>query len=189
MRVSQLKLIMEGNISKAKSLGGIQLDAPLDSGDFDIDDKDQCSRPEQPVENWTSIQFSEAMSVLRTFLHKDYMKCQNCGKKSPKITKPFFGWFHVVTYLFLSLLDSIFKNYNLLTNLSVSLSINLYDIDYDRCLQLYQICIVDAVSFLFFYLFWIVPIFKCKKKKLFKLVKLVYVEKSWVLTIRSLKFK
>ncbi|XP_058730735.1 DNA-directed RNA polymerase I subunit 1 [Vicia villosa] len=94
-RVSQLKLIMEGNISKAKSFDGIQLDGPLDSGDFDVDDKDQCSRPEQLVENWTSIQFSEAMSVLRTFLHKDYKKCQNCGEKSPKITKPFFGWFHV----------------------------------------------------------------------------------------------
>ncbi|CAI8605017.1 unnamed protein product [Vicia faba] len=93
--LSKLKLIMEGNISKAKSLDGIQLDGPLDSGDFDVDDENQCSRPEQPIKNWTSIQFSEAMSVLRTFLLKDYRKCQNCGKVSPKITKPIFGWFHV----------------------------------------------------------------------------------------------
>ena len=115
--LSKLKLIMEGNISKAKILDGIQLDGPLDSGDFDVDDENQCSRPEQPIKNWTSIQFSEAMSVLRTFLLKDYRKCQNCGKVSPKITKPIFGWFHVVKYLFLSLLDSIFRSYNLLTNL------------------------------------------------------------------------
>ena len=102
--MSKLKLIMEGNISKAKRWDETIVDGPLDSDDFDVDDKDQCSRPEQPVENWTSIQFSEAMAVLRTFLHKDYRKCQNCGNISPKITRPIFGWFHVITYLFLSCL-------------------------------------------------------------------------------------
>lgn len=96
-RASQLELILKGNISKAKSLGEIKLNETIDSVDDDDDDS-QWSGAEQLGESWTSLQFSEAMSVIYEFLAKDYKKCLNCGCISPKITKPTFGRFNVVKY-------------------------------------------------------------------------------------------
>lgn len=93
-RASQLELILKGNISKAKSLGEIKLNETIDSVDDDDDDS-QWSGAEQLGESWTSLQFSEAMSVIYEFLAKDYKKCLNCGCISPKITKPTFGRFNV----------------------------------------------------------------------------------------------
>ncbi|XP_012574995.1 DNA-directed RNA polymerase I subunit 1-like isoform X1 [Cicer arietinum] len=92
LRANQLELIMKGNIAKAKNLDEINLD---ESADLCDGDDSQCSSAEQLGENWTSLQFSEAMSVLRKFLKKEYRKCQNCGYINPKITIPTFGWFHV----------------------------------------------------------------------------------------------
>jgi len=96
-RASQLELILKGNISKAKSLGEIKLNESVDSVDDD-DDESQWSSAEQLGESWTSLQFSEARSVIYEFLAKDYKKCLNCGNISPKITKPTFGRFNVVKY-------------------------------------------------------------------------------------------
>ncbi|KAK7345074.1 hypothetical protein VNO77_15476 [Canavalia gladiata] len=87
-RTSQLELIMKGDIIRAKNLESIN----QDDGDGD---ESQCCSAEQLGENWTSLQFSEAMSVIRKFLVRKYTKCQNCGAKNPKISKPTYGWFHM----------------------------------------------------------------------------------------------
>ncbi|CAJ2654112.1 unnamed protein product [Trifolium pratense] len=93
-RATQLELILKGNISKSRSLNEIKLDdhETVDSAD---DDEGQCSSAEKPGGNWSSLQFSEAMSVIKEFMKTKYKKCLNCGNYSPKITKPNFGWFHV----------------------------------------------------------------------------------------------
>ncbi|KAK7392857.1 hypothetical protein VNO78_21307 [Psophocarpus tetragonolobus] len=91
-RTSQLELIMKGDIIKARSLDSINQDESIHHGD---DDESQCCSAEQQGENWTSLQFSEAMSVIRKFLKRKYRKCQNCGTLNPRISKPTFGWFHM----------------------------------------------------------------------------------------------
>jgi len=94
---------MKGDIIRAKSLDSIISD---DSGD---DVESHCHSAEQLGENWTSLQFSEAMSVLKKFLKRQYKKCQNCGVVNPRISKPTFGWFHMVRSSFL-VTWSIFRN-------------------------------------------------------------------------------
>ncbi|XP_020207668.1 DNA-directed RNA polymerase I subunit 1 [Cajanus cajan] len=91
LRTSQLELIMKGDIVKAKSLDSINQDESIHPGDGD--ESHSCA--EQLGDNWTSLQFSEAMSVLRKFLLRKYRKCQNCGVINPRISKPTFGWFHM----------------------------------------------------------------------------------------------
>lgn len=49
-------------------------------------------------QGWTSLQFMEAMSVLKKFLRPRFVVCKNCGAKNPKISKPTFGWFHMVSF-------------------------------------------------------------------------------------------
>ncbi|ESW17626.1 hypothetical protein PHAVU_007G255400 [Phaseolus vulgaris] len=90
MRTSQFELIMKGDIIRAKSLDSIISDESNHSGDGD-----ESQGVEQLGENWSSLQFSEAMSVLRKFLLRKYKKCQNCGVVNPRISKPTFGWFHM----------------------------------------------------------------------------------------------
>lgn len=96
MRTSQFELIMKGDIIRAKSLDSIISDESNHSGDGD-----ESQGVEQLGENWSSLQFSEAMSVLRKFLLRKYKKCQNCGVVNPRISKPTFGWFHMVNSLLL----------------------------------------------------------------------------------------
>lgn len=45
---------------------------------------------------WDSTLLTESKSVLNEFLKKREKKCGNCKRVNPKITKPTFGWFHVV---------------------------------------------------------------------------------------------
>ncbi|TYI89889.1 hypothetical protein E1A91_D03G085500v1 [Gossypium mustelinum] len=101
--ISQLKLIGKGDIVGAKRL--------------DSDSKDSSSHPENSEgcqklgsrlheseavnpKEWTSLQLTEAMSVLNKFLKVKYKRCKNCDAKNPAITKPTFGWFHTVYFLF-----------------------------------------------------------------------------------------
>ncbi|KAH1228715.1 DNA-directed RNA polymerase I subunit 1 [Glycine max] len=101
IRTSQLELIMKGDIIRAKRLESIIPGKSVDSFNPDESihpgdgDESQCYSAEQLGENWTSLQFSEAMSVLRKLLTKKHKKCQKCGAKNPKISKPTFGWFHM----------------------------------------------------------------------------------------------
>ncbi|KAK9289691.1 hypothetical protein L1049_007849 [Liquidambar formosana] len=107
--VSQLKLILEGDIIKAKSLDSIFLSEHLNPEDGD---ESHVSSPIVPSgaqyhksellkeKKWTSLQLTEAMSVLNKFLKERHKECRNiqkgekCGFKNPTISKPTFGWFH-----------------------------------------------------------------------------------------------
>lgn len=96
---------MKGDITRAKNLGSIKPDESMHPGDGD---GSQCCSAEQLGEKWTSLQFSEAKSVIWRFLMRKYSKCQNCGSINPKISEPTFGWFHVVNFF-----SSIVNTYGL----------------------------------------------------------------------------
>ncbi|KAH0972017.1 hypothetical protein GBA52_024173 [Prunus armeniaca] len=88
--VSQLKLIMKGDVLGAKRL---ESDSPSEYSDcngsgnhIDNDSKQQ---------GWTSLQFTEIMSVLDKALPTHGKECKNCKAKNPKISKPTFGWFQM----------------------------------------------------------------------------------------------
>jgi DNA-directed RNA polymerase I subunit RPA1 len=53
-------------------------------------------------QGWTSLQFTEAMSALRKLLKPRSGVCKNCEARNPKISKPTFGWFYMVSF-FMSL--------------------------------------------------------------------------------------
>ncbi|KAL6145258.1 hypothetical protein ACLB2K_055946 [Fragaria x ananassa] len=88
--VSKLELVMKGDVVGAKRLDS---DTPNEYSYLDEDgegnniDRDKHSKPER----WTSLQFTEAMSILEDSLETQ-QKCKNCKFKNPKITKPTFGW-------------------------------------------------------------------------------------------------
>ncbi|KAL6272994.1 hypothetical protein ACE6H2_023686 [Prunus campanulata] len=88
--VSRLKLIMKGDVLGAKRL---ESDSPSEYSDcngsgnhIDNDSKQQ---------GWTSLQFTEIMSVLDKALPTHGKECKNCKAKNPKISKPTFGWFQM----------------------------------------------------------------------------------------------
>lgn len=80
----QLELIAKGDIVGAKRLDSLSSSESIDPGDS-----------EHGKQGWTSVQFTEAMSVLNKFLKPKFVECKNCNAKNPKISKPAFGWFHM----------------------------------------------------------------------------------------------
>lgn len=62
---------------------------------------DESSPDVKEKQQWTSLQFNEAMLILNKFLKPKSKECKNCGAKSPKVSKPTFGWFHMVIELIL----------------------------------------------------------------------------------------
>lgn len=80
----QLELIAKGDIVGAKRLDSLSSSESIDPGDS-----------EHGKQGWTSVQFTEAMSVLNNFLKPKFVECKNCNAKNPKISKPAFGWFHM----------------------------------------------------------------------------------------------
>lgn len=64
--MSQLKLIMEGNISKAKNLDGITLEGTLDSGGGDVDDENQCSRTGRKLDIHSIVQSNVCSKNIST---------------------------------------------------------------------------------------------------------------------------
>ncbi|KAF5726829.1 DNA-directed RNA polymerase I subunit rpa1 [Tripterygium wilfordii] len=98
--VSQLELIIKGDIIGAKRLDSSSLDEyPEDSSgshesSSTVHSGAQCTDDDAlKQQEWTSMQFTEAKFVLNTFLNLKIKKCENCNAKSPTISKPFFGWF------------------------------------------------------------------------------------------------
>lgn len=64
-------------------------------------------------QEWTSLQFAEAKLALLQFLKIETTKCGNCKAKNPRISKPTFGWIHMV-YLFISvMLGIVLRNWEL----------------------------------------------------------------------------
>lgn len=51
-------------------------------------------------QTWTSLQHSEALSILSKFLREKTKKCANCSRKNPTITSPTFGWLNKVYLLY-----------------------------------------------------------------------------------------
>ncbi|KAM5558921.1 DNA-directed RNA polymerase I subunit 1 [Rosa sericea] len=91
--VSQLELVMKGDVVAAKRLDSDSPDEYSylgDDGEGNDIERDRHSKPER----WTSLQFTEAMSILDRSLETK-QKCKNCKFKNPKITKPTFGWFQM----------------------------------------------------------------------------------------------
>lgn len=92
---------MKGDVVGAKRLDS---DTPNEYSYLDEDgegnniDRDKHSKPER----WTSLQFTEAMSILEDSLETQ-QKCKNCKFKNPKITKPTFGWLQMVWYSILAI--------------------------------------------------------------------------------------
>ncbi|CAL5398113.1 unnamed protein product [Camellia sinensis] len=80
----QLELIAKGDIVGAKRLDSLSSSESIDPG-----------ASEHGKQGWTSVQFTEAMSVLNKFLKPNFVACKNCNAKNPKISKPTFGWFHM----------------------------------------------------------------------------------------------
>lgn len=97
-----MKLIGKGDVVGAKRLDSDSKDPSsypeYGEGSRELGSVPHNSEAVNPKE-WTSLQLTEAMSVLNKFLKLKYKKCKNCDAKNPSITKPTFGWFHTV-YLF-----------------------------------------------------------------------------------------
>lgn len=103
-----MELIVKGDITGAKELESTW---PVDSShgegsnSCDVSCSTENSDPcdDSPVsakqQEWTSLQFSEAMSALNKFLKskdEEFLKCANCQARNPKIRKPTFGCFEMV---------------------------------------------------------------------------------------------
>ncbi|CAF2048280.1 DNA-directed RNA polymerase I subunit 1 [Brassica napus] len=80
--VSQLKLIMKGDVIAAKQLSL----KPTDSS------PEECEDSDMGKQRWTSLQFAEATDVINQFLRLKSRKCESCKAKPPKLEKPIFGW-------------------------------------------------------------------------------------------------
>ncbi|XP_011652120.1 DNA-directed RNA polymerase I subunit 1 isoform X1 [Cucumis sativus] len=88
-----LELILDGEIAKAKELEEEWMNSK--SRTKSSHSMYTYERKNGQPETWTSLQFSEAISVVTKFLKPKQSNCKYCGAKSPKITKPTFGWFHM----------------------------------------------------------------------------------------------
>lgn len=98
--VSQLQLIVKGDVVGSRKLEEDGVSVPTCPEDNEgspascSTEMDQdCVHSEQ--KKWTSLQLTEAMSVLNNLLKPKYSKCKRCKAKSPKIRKPTFGWLHM----------------------------------------------------------------------------------------------
>ncbi|XP_026412301.1 DNA-directed RNA polymerase I subunit 1-like [Papaver somniferum] len=99
--VAQLELIKKGDITGAKNLDMAECSA------WEESDSDQTACTTKPSEvsynnsqsseqhHWTSLQYSEAMSVLDGLLGSKPSACRRCSAKNPRISCPTFGWFYM----------------------------------------------------------------------------------------------
>lgn len=112
---------MRGDVVGAKELDS---DSPSQFSYAKDDDGRMCHSAESKQQVWTSLHFTEVMSVLKKILKPNSAKrdsvkqnpfkqknklkttkCMNCSAKNPKISRPTFGWLHKV-YLFIYLVSS-----------------------------------------------------------------------------------
>ncbi|XP_072969528.1 DNA-directed RNA polymerase I subunit 1 isoform X1 [Typha angustifolia] len=68
-------------------------------------------------QTWTSLQYTEALSILSKLTRNKPKKCSNCGSRNPKITSPTFGWLNKDT-----LASDIRSNLIIESNLDLSSS-------------------------------------------------------------------
>ncbi|KAH0918882.1 hypothetical protein HID58_026542 [Brassica napus] len=79
--VSQLKVIIKGDIVAAKKFGSEATESSEECEDSDI-----------RKQRWTSFQFAEVTDLLKKTLGLKSWKCGYCGKKAVQLEKPMFGW-------------------------------------------------------------------------------------------------
>lgn len=79
--VSQLKVIIKGDIVAAKQFGSEATESSEECEDSDI-----------RKQRWTSFQFAEVTDLLKKTLGLKSWKCGYCGVKAVKLEKPMFGW-------------------------------------------------------------------------------------------------
>lgn len=79
--VSQLKVIIKGDIVAAKKFGSEATESSEECEDSDI-----------RKQRWTSFQFAEVTDLLKKTLGLKSWKCGYCGKKAVILEKPMFGW-------------------------------------------------------------------------------------------------
>lgn len=112
--VSQLEHIAKGDVavvekSDPASTSGSGFSE--DSNVYDVSESAKtCKSSDDEVssglrmQGWTSVQFDAAMSILKEFFKQRSKKCRHCEATNPGISKPTFGWFHmVIELLFISL--------------------------------------------------------------------------------------
>ncbi|KAI3972071.1 hypothetical protein MKX01_025639 [Papaver californicum] len=99
--VAQLELIKKGDITGAKNLNMAECSAWEES---DADQTECTTEPSEARYNgsqnseqhqWTSLQYSEAMSALDGLLRPKPSACRRCSAKNPRISCPTFGWFYM----------------------------------------------------------------------------------------------
>ncbi|XP_024012805.1 DNA-directed RNA polymerase I subunit 1 [Eutrema salsugineum] len=93
--VSQLKLIMKGNLVAAKQLDSRATDSSEECEDSEME-KERCEDSDMGKQRWTSLQFAEVTDLMNTFLRLKSKSCGSCKAKPPKLEKPMFGWVRIV---------------------------------------------------------------------------------------------
>ncbi|GLT39726.1 hypothetical protein SLA2020_139020 [Shorea laevis] len=113
--VSQLELIAKGDVAGARKLDPVAGDKKKKKDSYSVsvseypEDSEgshtSCSTVHSnhadenydylQQQKWTSLQFTEAMSILNKFLKLKFTKCNRCMAKSPILKKPTFGWLHM----------------------------------------------------------------------------------------------
>lgn len=105
--VSQLKLIIKGDVVSAKLLESKSGRTPSKSEDSDIscesdvaiDSSEECEDSDMGKQRWTSLQFAEVTACMNKFLRLKSKKCDRCGVINTKLEKPMFGWIRLVCLL------------------------------------------------------------------------------------------
>ncbi|KAM6592751.1 hypothetical protein CsatA_000454 [Cannabis sativa] len=96
--VSQLELILKGDVVGAKALDSDLPDKSSDPND-NVGRKSKYAGVKNIKQHkWTSFELTEAMTVLKNFMKLKPKKCESCDAYNPKIVKPTFGWFHMEPY-------------------------------------------------------------------------------------------
>ncbi|CAH8386687.1 unnamed protein product [Eruca vesicaria subsp. sativa] len=80
--VSQLKLLIKGDIVAGKQLGT----------DQDTESSEECEDSDMRRQRWTSLQFAEFTRLMNKNLRLKSWKCKYCGAEAYKLEKPMFGW-------------------------------------------------------------------------------------------------
>ncbi|KAK6941856.1 RNA polymerase Rpb1, domain 5 [Dillenia turbinata] len=120
--ISKLELILKGDIVGAKDLETIipsESPFPEDSNGSHISysaslSGAQRNSTEQLGQSvWTSLQYTEAESVLHDFLLSTTKKCNKCQSKNPNITKPTFGWLRMTGMRSADIRGNIIKGHTL----------------------------------------------------------------------------
>lgn len=99
--VSQLKLIIKGDIVSAKQL---ESNTPTKSDSSDVscesgvttDSSEGCEDSDMEDQRWTSLQFAEVTAVMKNFMRLSSKSCNRCKAVNPQLEKPMFGWVRMV---------------------------------------------------------------------------------------------